>query len=166
MVSIFVSTGLCYTPLANFGLYLCLLVKFHKSSFWVPILAAEGPYWVPISWKVGVLVSKPGGPYKFGEQWWDESFQEELLVSFNSTIHLSNIWINNILLPQQPICWVLPVKARHQLCLHSGIKLLQWQLLAGENFFLYIISVFPVEFCRGYLLLSLHYAMSGSALRI
>ena len=42
----------CVTPLANFDFYFCLRGKFHKSSFWVPILAAEGPYlmksWVPI----------------------------------------------------------------------------------------------------------------------
>ena len=33
--------------LANFVFFLC--VKFHKSLFWVPILAAGGPYWVLIS---------------------------------------------------------------------------------------------------------------------
>ena len=43
--------------LANFVFFLC--VKFHKSLFWVPILAAGGPYWVPISQKVGSLL----GPY-------------------------------------------------------------------------------------------------------
>ena len=32
----------------NFDFYLCSRVKFHESSFWVPILAAGGPYWVPI----------------------------------------------------------------------------------------------------------------------
>ena len=35
-------------------------VKFHKSLFWVPILAAGGPYWVPISQKnlsLGVPIS-------------------------------------------------------------------------------------------------------------
>ena len=26
-------------------IFLCLRVKFHKSLFWVPILAAGGPYW-------------------------------------------------------------------------------------------------------------------------
>ena len=30
--------------MANLDFYLCLHVKFHKSSFWVAILAAEGPY--------------------------------------------------------------------------------------------------------------------------
>ena len=39
--------------------FLCLRVKFHKSLFWVPILAAGGPYWVLISQKVGSLL----GPY-------------------------------------------------------------------------------------------------------
>ena len=43
--------------LANFVFFPC--VKFHKSLFWVPILAAGGPYWVPISQKVGSLL----GPY-------------------------------------------------------------------------------------------------------
>ena len=40
-------------------------VKFHKSSFWVLILAAGGPYWVSISQKMGpywVPISKLGGP--------------------------------------------------------------------------------------------------------
>ena len=45
--------------LPNFDFYLCLRVKFHKSLFWVPILAAGGPYWVPISQKNGSLL----GPY-------------------------------------------------------------------------------------------------------
>ena len=50
--------------LPNFDFYLCLRVKFHKSLFWVPILAAGGPYftkkWVPIgslSQSLGVLIS-------------------------------------------------------------------------------------------------------------
>ena len=30
--------------LANFDFYLCLRINFHKSSFWVLILAAGGPY--------------------------------------------------------------------------------------------------------------------------
>ena len=34
-------------------------VKFHKSSFWVLVLAAGGPYWVSISQKNGSLL----GPY-------------------------------------------------------------------------------------------------------
>ena len=52
-----------------------------------------------------------------------------------SRIELYRIGFNfDQLLSQQPICWVFPVKARHQLCLYSGIQLLQWQLLAGKNF--------------------------------
>ena len=46
--------------MAKFDFYLCFHFKFHNSSFRVPILAAEGPYWVPIS--------KLGGPYKIGTQ--------------------------------------------------------------------------------------------------
>ena len=46
-------------PLPNFDFYVCLRVKFHKSSFWVLILAAGGPYWVSISQKNGSLL----GPY-------------------------------------------------------------------------------------------------------
>ena len=42
-----------------FDLYVCSRVKFHKSSFWVLILAAGGPYWVSISQKNGSL----SGPY-------------------------------------------------------------------------------------------------------
>ena len=42
---------LCYTA-GKFDFYLCLCVKFHKSSLQVPIFTAEGPYfiksWVPI----------------------------------------------------------------------------------------------------------------------
>ena len=45
--------------LPNFDFYVCLRVKFHKSSFWVLILAAGGPYWVSISQKNGSLL----GPY-------------------------------------------------------------------------------------------------------
>ena len=37
----------------------CLCVKFHKSLFWVLILASGGPYWVLISQKNGSLL----GPY-------------------------------------------------------------------------------------------------------
>ena len=40
----------------------CLCVKFHKSLFWVPILDAGGPYWVPISQKVGSLFQSLGVP--------------------------------------------------------------------------------------------------------
>ena len=36
---------------------------------------------------------------------------------------------------QQPLCWILPVKARHQLRLHPGLQLLQRQLLAGGDFY-------------------------------
>ena len=43
------------TKFANFDFFLCLLVKFHNSLVWVPILTAGGPYWVPISQKVGSL---------------------------------------------------------------------------------------------------------------
>ena len=46
--------------LANFDFDLCLCVKFHKSSFGVPILAAEGPYFI----KSLVPISKLGGPCK------------------------------------------------------------------------------------------------------
>ena len=44
----------CFTryTVGKFWFFLCLRVKFHKSLFWVPILAAGGPYWVPISQKV------------------------------------------------------------------------------------------------------------------
>ena len=47
------------TLLTIFYFYLCLRVKFHKSLFGVPILAAGGPYWVPVSQKDGSLL----GPY-------------------------------------------------------------------------------------------------------
>ena len=43
----------------NFDFYVCLRIKFHKSSFWVLILAAGGPYWVSISQRNGSLL----GPY-------------------------------------------------------------------------------------------------------
>ena len=36
---------------------------------------------------------------------------------------------------QQPLCWILPVEARHQLRLHPGLQLLQRQLLAGGDFY-------------------------------
>ena len=42
-----------------FYFFLCLRAKFHKLLFWVPILAAGGPYWVLISQKNGSLL----GPY-------------------------------------------------------------------------------------------------------
>ena len=53
----------CFTryTVGKFWFFLCLRVNFHTSLFWVPILAAGGPYWVPIS--------KLGGPYKFIWQW-------------------------------------------------------------------------------------------------
>ena len=50
----------CFTRYTDF--FLCLSAKFYKSLFWVPILAAGGPYWVPITQKVGsllVLVTVP-----------------------------------------------------------------------------------------------------------
>ena len=47
----FMALVLCYTA-GKFDFYLCLCVKFHKSSLQVPIFTAEGPYfiksWVPI----------------------------------------------------------------------------------------------------------------------
>ena len=52
--------------LPNFDFYLCLRVKFHKSSFWVFILAAWGPFWVPISQKVRSLFQSLGVPISFG----------------------------------------------------------------------------------------------------
>ena len=55
--------------MANFDFFLCLRVKFHKSLFWVPILAAGGPHWVLISQKMGpywVPMSKLGVPNSFG----------------------------------------------------------------------------------------------------
>ena len=52
-----------FTLLAIFDFFLCLRIKFHKSLLWVPILAAGGPYWVPISQKVGSLFHKKLGPY-------------------------------------------------------------------------------------------------------
>ena len=57
----------CVTLLANSCSYLCLHARFHKSLFWVPILAAEGLYLLPISWRLSlywVPISQPGGPYK------------------------------------------------------------------------------------------------------
>ena len=47
--------------------FLCLRVKFHKSLFWVPILAAGGPYWVPISQKAGSLFQSLGVPISSGD---------------------------------------------------------------------------------------------------
>ena len=49
--------------LANFDFHLCLRFDFHTLSFWVLILAALGPYWVLISQKKWVLISKIGGLY-------------------------------------------------------------------------------------------------------
>ena len=48
-----------YTVGKFWFLFLCLRVK-HKSLFWVPILAAGGPYWVLISQKVGSLFQSLG----------------------------------------------------------------------------------------------------------
>ena len=42
--------------------FLCLSAKFYKSLFWVPILAAGGPYWVPISY-----YTKSWVPISFGD---------------------------------------------------------------------------------------------------
>ena len=55
------------SSLANFDFFLCLCVKFHKSLFWVPILAAGGPYWVPISQKAGSLFQSLGVPISSGD---------------------------------------------------------------------------------------------------
>ena len=46
----------------NFDFYVCLRIKFHKSSFWVLILAAGGPYWVSISQRNGSLSQCLGVP--------------------------------------------------------------------------------------------------------
>ena len=46
-------------------IFLCLRVKFHKALFWVPILDAGGPYWVPISQRVGSLFQSFGVPISF-----------------------------------------------------------------------------------------------------
>ena len=44
---------------------------------------------------------------------------------------------------QQPLCWILPVKARHQLRLHPGLQLLQRQLLAGGDFYkLFLVKAY------------------------
>ena len=61
----------------NFDFYVCLRIKFHKSSFWVLILAAGGPYWVSISQKNGSLL----GPYL--KAW------GSLIVLVSVQIHLS-----------------------------------------------------------------------------
>ena len=55
----FMALVLCYTAV-KFHCYLCLRVKFHKLSLWVPILTAEGPYWVPISQNSWIPISKLG----------------------------------------------------------------------------------------------------------
>ena len=55
------------TLLANFDFFLCLHVKFHKSLFWVPILAAGGLYWVPISQIFGSLYQSMEVPISFGD---------------------------------------------------------------------------------------------------
>ena len=60
IIHVFAGTGSglhCWQILIFF---LCLRVKFHKSLFWVPILAAGGPYWVLISQKVGSLFQSMG----------------------------------------------------------------------------------------------------------
>ena len=53
-------------------------VKFHKSLFWVPILAAGGPYWVPISQKAGSLFQSLGVPISLGGS--GESISLDLVV--------------------------------------------------------------------------------------
>ena len=56
------------TLLAKFDFFPVLkCVKFHKSLFWVPILAAGGPHWVPISQKVRSLFQNLGVPISFGD---------------------------------------------------------------------------------------------------
>ena len=55
-------------------------------------------------------------------------YEKSSLYNASSLFHFDPFF------PQQPICWVLPVEARHQLRLYSGIQLLQRQLLAGEIF--------------------------------
>ena len=47
MVVKFAGTGSvlhCSRVLANFDFDLCVRMNFHKSLFWDPIMAAEGPY--------------------------------------------------------------------------------------------------------------------------
>ena len=61
------------TLLANFDFFPCLPVKFHKSLFWVPILAAGGPYWVPILQKVGSLFQNLDVPISFRNSDFDEN---------------------------------------------------------------------------------------------
>ena len=77
MVSIFVALVLCYT-VDKFRFYLCLRVIFHKLSFWVPILAAEGPYfiksWAPIgslflSLEVPISFRNSGSPKTLDKCW-------------------------------------------------------------------------------------------------
>ena len=59
IVPIFASTGSgLHCPKILINTY-ASRVKFHKSPFWVLILAAGGPYWVSISQKNGSLL----GPY-------------------------------------------------------------------------------------------------------
>ena len=71
------------TLLANFDFSPCLRVKFHKSLFWVPILAAGGPYWVPISPKNGSISQSLGVPISYtvsvkGSLFWGPSPYRDL----------------------------------------------------------------------------------------
>ena len=49
---------MCYTC-PEFTSWTLFTFKFQRLTIWVPIVGAEGPYWGPISWKVGSLL----GPY-------------------------------------------------------------------------------------------------------
>ena len=53
-------TGGGWVAAANFDFHLCLRINIYTSSFWVPILAAGGLYWVLISQKKGPYL-KAGG---------------------------------------------------------------------------------------------------------
>ena len=57
MVSIFIGTVSVLHCWQFFVFYSAYALNFINPSFGVPILAAEGPYWVPTSWKVGSLFS-------------------------------------------------------------------------------------------------------------
>ena len=76
----------------HFEFYLCLRVRFHKLSFWVPILAAEGPYfiksWVPISLKVRSLFLSLEVPKSFRNSGY---LQEINLIAAATTIKNSDL---------------------------------------------------------------------------
>ena len=76
----------------HFKFYLCLRVRFHKLSFWVPILAAEGPYfikcWVPISSQVGSLFLSLEVPKSFRNSGY---LQEINLITAATTIKNSDL---------------------------------------------------------------------------